>query len=70
MAGLDAPVLVIRGDRDPIVSGEWVRELARRAAAPFVEVPGPHVVQYTNPDAVAEAIVERRKPPARVGRRA
>ncbi|QNO36686.1 alpha/beta fold hydrolase [Protaetiibacter sp. SSC-01] len=56
VGGLSMPVVVVRGDRDPIVSGKWGRTLAARAAAPYVEVPGPHVVQYTNPDAVARAV--------------
>ncbi len=69
VVGLDVPVLIVRGDDDPIVSGEWVRELAARAEAPLVEVDGPHVVQYTNPDAVARAI-ERHTPSSGDGGRA
>lgn len=57
--GLDTPVLVIRGDRDPIVSRAWTRLLAERSGGAAVEVPGPHVVMYTAPDAVAGQIVRR-----------
>ncbi len=57
VADARVPMIVVRGDRDPIVSREWARELAARASAHHVEVPGPHVVQYTAPEAVADAIV-------------
>jgi pimeloyl-ACP methyl ester carboxylesterase len=57
IAGVDIPMLVVRGTRDPIVSSPWARLLADRAAGALVEVPGPHVVMYTAPDAVANAIL-------------
>lgn len=57
IAGLPVPVLVVRGTRDPIVSLSWTRLLAERAGGEALEVPGPHVVMYTAPEAVAAAIV-------------
>lgn len=55
---LAGPVMILRGDADPIASGEWCRILAGRAAAGrLVEIPGcGHVVQYTGTAQVAEAI--------------
>ncbi|QMU98153.1 alpha/beta hydrolase [Microbacterium esteraromaticum] len=58
IARVTAPVLIVRGGRDPIASRSWCRRLrsaARRAG--FVEVPGRvHNVQHTAPGAVASAI--------------
>ncbi len=51
-------LLVIRGSGDVLVSRGWAQLLADRAGAPFVEVLGPHVVMYTDPDAVADVIVQ------------
>jgi pimeloyl-ACP methyl ester carboxylesterase len=56
IAGHGVPVLVLRGTHDPIVSSSWARLLAARAGSEAVEVPGPHTVMYTAPDAVAAAI--------------
>ena len=55
---LGTPVMILRGARDPIATGEWCRILARRApAGTLAEVPGcGHVVQHTGTDQVAEAI--------------
>ncbi|GAA2891056.1 alpha/beta fold hydrolase [Microbacterium esteraromaticum] len=59
IASIDAPVLVIRGGRDPIASRSWCR-LLRSSAAPdtmLIEVPGrAHNVQHSAPAAVASAI--------------
>src|SRR5690606_20336429 len=57
IALVEAPVLVVRGTRDPIVSQAWSRLLAERAGGQVVEVPGPHVVMYPSPEPVAAAIV-------------
>jgi pimeloyl-ACP methyl ester carboxylesterase len=57
VAGLVAPVLVINGDRDPIVSSAWARELAAMTpGARFTEVHGPHVIMHTDPEMVAAHI--------------
>jgi pimeloyl-ACP methyl ester carboxylesterase len=64
VAGLGIPVLVVRGARDPIVSGVWAQLLAERAQGDSIEVPGPHVVMYTSPERVAAAILRRVGGPA------
>jgi pimeloyl-ACP methyl ester carboxylesterase len=51
-------LLFMRGSGDVLVSREWTKLLADRAGAQMIEVLGPHVVMYTDPDAVAEAIVQ------------
>lgn len=58
LAALGAPLLVLRGARDPIAGREWCRALRDAAAtATLVEIPrGFHVVQHTAPRAVAAAI--------------
>jgi pimeloyl-ACP methyl ester carboxylesterase len=58
IVGVEAPVLVVRGSRDPIASLGWSRHLtaaAQRAA--LVEIPGrAHNAQHTAPGAVASAV--------------
>ena len=58
IAGVVAPLLVIRGGEDPIAGAEWCRRL--RWSAPdgsLVVVPGSrHVVQFTAASTVASAI--------------
>ncbi|MBO1768668.1 alpha/beta fold hydrolase [Agrococcus sp. TF02-05] len=56
---LEVPLLVVRGERDPIAGLRWSRELRDRAPrARLVHVPGhPHAVQHTAPRAVASAIL-------------
>lgn len=56
---LRAPLLVIRGSRDPIAGRAWSRRLRAHASdAVLVEVPGRgHVVQHSAPRAVAAAII-------------
>ncbi|WP_026373717.1 alpha/beta fold hydrolase [Agrococcus lahaulensis] len=56
---LRVPLLVVRGERDPIAGLRWSRELRDRAPrARLVHVPGhPHAVQHTAPRAVASAIL-------------
>lgn len=52
-------VLVITGDRDPIASREWGRDLAARARhGTHREVAGPHVVMHSQPETIAREIRE------------
>jgi pimeloyl-ACP methyl ester carboxylesterase len=57
---VDARVVVVRGERDPLVPRRWARRLAD--AAPhgrFHEVPGAaHAVHHGRPEAVADLLVE------------
>lgn len=57
-ARLPMPLLIIRGERDPIAGLEWCRRLRDGAQhAALVTVPGrAHVVQQSAPTAVASAI--------------
>ena len=59
IAGVTAPVLVIRGANDPVAPTEWCRRLAERAsAAEFVEIEGTgHVVQHNRAVEVARSIL-------------
>lgn len=52
-----APVLVVRGSRDPIAPRRWVEEMAARLPRGGVlEIPGAtHVANYTAPAALARA---------------
>jgi pimeloyl-ACP methyl ester carboxylesterase len=53
-----APVLVMRGRRDPLVSRAWAAEAARLAGAPLVEIPhSAHGAHYDEPARVARAIL-------------
>lgn len=58
LAGIDLPVLVLRGNRDQVAGPQWSRRLA--AAVPqgrFAEIPGAgHVAQHLRPQEVAAAI--------------
>ena len=59
IAAVSAPVLILRGGRDPIASRSWCRLLRSSAAegTMLVEVPGRvHNVQHTAPGAVASAV--------------
>jgi len=58
-ATLMAPLLVMRGGRDPVAGRDWCRRLvARSPIARLVEIPrGHHVVQQSSPRAVASAIL-------------
>ena len=58
IGSVQAPVLVIRGARDPIASSQWCRLLTNRAQnGRMIEVPrGPHVVQESAPNRVSSAI--------------
>jgi len=67
IADVDAPVLVLRGSRDPVASGDWCRRLAGRATSgEFREIPGAgHVVQHTDSGQVAQAIRDFAASPGR-----
>lgn len=57
--GLSMPVLVVRGERDAIVSQRWVEELTRRLPdGRLVVLPGvPHAANYSAPGPLAAAIL-------------
>ena len=59
IAGVAAPVLVLRGANDPVASADWCRRLAARAATGgLAEIQGTgHVVQHNRSAEVAEAIL-------------
>lgn len=57
MPKLRARILVICGDRDPIVGEAWGRRLADLAPdAEYRTVSGPHVVMHTDPRTIADCI--------------
>jgi pimeloyl-ACP methyl ester carboxylesterase len=57
VAQVKAPVLVVRGERDPVAKGDWARRLATRAGGQLAEFPGcGHVVQHLAAEKVAEVI--------------
>jgi pimeloyl-ACP methyl ester carboxylesterase len=59
MPHLALPVLVVDGDRDPIVPNGWVHELARLGRnARSRLVHGPHVIMHTDPVATARHILD------------
>jgi pimeloyl-ACP methyl ester carboxylesterase len=59
MPRIQSRVLVIRGDRDPVVSRSWGAHLASLAPrGRFAEVPGPHVVMFTAPDQISDLLLE------------
>lgn len=59
IAGIEAPVLVLRGANDPVAPPEWCRRLAARAqAAQLLEIDGTgHVVQHNRAVEVAGSIL-------------
>jgi pimeloyl-ACP methyl ester carboxylesterase len=59
ITGVSAPVLVMRGAKDPVATPGWCRRLAERAPrGQLVEIEGSgHVVQHNRAVEVAEAIV-------------
>jgi pimeloyl-ACP methyl ester carboxylesterase len=67
IADVDAPVLVLRGSRDPVASRDWCRRLAGRAlSGEFREIRGSgHVVQHTGSGQVAQAIRDFAASPGR-----
>lgn len=59
---LDVPVLVVRGDRDPIARHAWAARVASNARrGAFVELPGAHHVQEHRPVAFADLVAEFRR---------
>jgi len=57
LGSMRARVLVVNGDRDPIVGEGWARELSDLSDRfEFVEVHGPHVIMHTDPVMIAEHI--------------
>lgn len=58
IADVPGRLLVMRGVDDVVVSREWAQLLADRAGAPLVQVAGPHNVMYTDPDGVADTVVQ------------
>lgn len=59
LGDLSSRVLVINGDRDPIVSSRWAEKLSELAPlCEFREVRGPHVIMHTDPVMIAAHITE------------
>lgn len=59
LSDLPAHVLVINGDRDPIVSRAWAEQLAALGdTIEYREVHGPHVIMHTDPAMIAHHIEE------------
>jgi len=60
VARLELPVLVMRGERDPIAGESWCRRLAAatRRARLAVVPGGAHVVQDAAPEAVADRLLD------------
>lgn len=59
---LTQPVLVVRGDRDPIARREWSESLAQAAPrGALVELPGGHHVQERHPEAFGRLVEEFRR---------
>jgi len=53
------PVVLLRGERDPIAPRAWLAELAAAGGTAAAEVPGQaHVAMYRNPQAVARHCLE------------
>lgn len=54
---LEAPALVVRGEKDPLVSREWARRVAELARGSFRELAdAPHAANFSAPGPLAEAI--------------
>jgi pimeloyl-ACP methyl ester carboxylesterase len=59
LARVNAPTLVIRGERDPVCRHDWAAHLAAQAPESAVlELPGRHLVQITSTLATANGIRE------------
>jgi pimeloyl-ACP methyl ester carboxylesterase len=59
VGALRARVLIVNGDRDPIVSDRWAAHLGGLSdRAEFREVHGPHVIMHTDPVMIARHIGE------------
>jgi pimeloyl-ACP methyl ester carboxylesterase len=58
LPSIEAPTLVLRGDRDPIVPREWAKRVAELLPnGSFAEVSGPHVIMHSDPVGTAAMIV-------------
>jgi 2-hydroxy-6-oxonona-2,4-dienedioate hydrolase len=59
LPAVGAPTLVVRGERDPIVSPSWAEEVTRLLPnGRLVVMPGgPHAMNYSRPDELARLIV-------------
>jgi pimeloyl-ACP methyl ester carboxylesterase len=59
LGALQARVLIVNGDRDPVVSPAFAEGLSRLAPdIEFREVHGPHVIMHTDPVMIARHITE------------
>jgi 2-hydroxy-6-oxonona-2,4-dienedioate hydrolase len=60
LPSIEAPTLVVRGGRDPLVPERWAKQIASLLPHPkLVVIPnGTHAVQYQSPVAVARALQE------------
>lgn len=69
VAALEAPLLIVRGGRDPIAGRDWCGRLRDRASgARLVEIPrARHVAQRSAPGAVADAILAHTDSAVKVG---
>lgn len=57
VAGLDVPVIIIRGEHDHIASASWCDELAARSGGSVTTGPGAgHMVPLTHPHLVGDAV--------------
>jgi pimeloyl-ACP methyl ester carboxylesterase len=57
VARVACPVLVIRGERDPLCSPEWARHLADGPERGLIELPDvPHAFPYQAPQAFVDAL--------------
>lgn len=61
LALVQAPAVVMRGERDPIAPQPWIEEIARRLPRARVQVVegAAHCAHYTHPEAVASAELPR-----------
>ena len=58
LGGLRLPVVLLRGDRDPVSPARFVALLADRAGAETVEVPGAgHLAMVRRPELVADVVL-------------
>jgi 2-hydroxy-6-oxonona-2,4-dienedioate hydrolase len=57
---IQAPTMVVRGERDPLVPERWARQMASLLPnARLVVIKGaPHAIQYTCPEALAQELVK------------
>jgi pimeloyl-ACP methyl ester carboxylesterase len=53
---LDIPTLVVGGSRDPLVDFERVSVFSGLPHVDAVRIPGPHALNYSRPDAIADLV--------------